>query len=425
VGIRQAHRATLIVAFATVVSALLITPWAPRSPGLLAQESSEVTAPAPGRSFSALVQKLETSNWAPPYFKDRVTSFEPVEEDRRIKEMLGEPYSMVEVGMYSYRDSPSRAAEGRRLFFLYDFGTADNWRSNERYMFYALGARTAEEASAKFGYLIEPRGHFVGLVAMPNSDGKFDFGWSCALCHAGIDPQGRVVPGAPNHLYDGGRIRHRGLVENDPHPAYAVAGYVDRDVPLQHLASMGPGRLDRNGDRIENPVKIPSLWGLRAIRSGLFANGSGANIWFALGRHNGGVHPASEYMEALVSYLLELEPPPNPRLRGPDESRGEDVFKKAGCVSCHSGPYYTNGEVIPIEEIGTDDARVRQEFPKGYRVPTLRRLDLDRLYLHDGSVTSLQDLFAVPRPPDVKGHAYGLDLTNEEKHNLVAFLLSL
>lgn len=398
----------------------------PPAPAPFAQESSESAVAQPsGSSFSALVQKLEGGNWAPPYFAGRVTIFNPAEEDRRLVEMAAEPPTMLEVGMYSYRISPKRADEGRRLFFVYDFGTADNWRSNERYMFYALGATSAEDLRARFGILIEPRGHLMGIVGMPSPDGRLDYGWSCAMCHAAVGPDGGVIPGAPNHSYDSGRIRHRGLVENDPHPAYAGPGYVDRDVPVESLATLGPGRMDRNGDRIDNPVKIPSLWGLKAIRSGLFANGSGANFWFALSRHNGGVHPASEYMEALIAFLLALEPPRNPKERGEAESQGESVFRKAGCGSCHAGPYYTNGEVVPVEVIGTDAARVRQEFPKGYRVPSLRRLDLDRLFLHDGSVKSLPDLFSRRRLAAVKGHVYGLDLSEEEKKSLVAFLLSL
>jgi len=396
------------------------------APALLAQEGSETGLTRPtGKTFTALVQKLDSENWVPPYFAGRATLFDPVDEDRRLKEMIAEPYTMLEAGMYSYRVSPKRAEEGRRLFFLYDFGTADNWRSNERYMFYALGASSAEDLRARFGILMEPRGHLMGIVGMPSPDGRIDYGVSCALCHVAIAPDGGVVPGAPNHLYDSGKIRHRALVENDPHPAYVGPGYVDRDIPIERLASLGPGRMDRNSDRIENPVRIPPLWALKANRSGIFANGSGGNFWFALARHNGGAHPASEFIEAVVAYLLQLEPPPNPRMRGQVESRGEEIFKRAGCRSCHSGPYYTNGEVVPLEVIGTDGARVRQEFPKGYRVPSLRRLDLDRLFLHDGSVTSLADLFSTKRPAAVKGHRFGLELKDEEKSDLVAFLLSL
>lgn len=126
-----------------------------------------------------------------------------------------------------------------------------------------------------------------------------------------------------------------------------------------------------------------------------------------------------------MAYVLSLEPPSNPAPRGESEQRGEVVFKREGCPACHSGPYYTSGEVIPLEVIGTDPARVRQEFPRGYRVPTLRRLDLLRLYLHDGSIHSLPDLFSRERLGAVPGHEYGLDLSKEETRDLVAFLRSL
>jgi hypothetical protein len=55
----------------------------------------------------------------------------------------------------------------------------------------------------------------------------------------------------------------------------------------------------------------------------------------------------------------------------------------------------------------------------------LRRLDLCGRFLHDGSIISLPDLFSRRRPGGAGGHAYGLDLPEAEKKDLVAFLLSL
>jgi cytochrome c peroxidase len=101
------------------------------------------------------------------------------------------------------------------------------------------------------------------------------------------------------------------------------------------------------------------------------------------------------------------------------------VFGAAGCASCHAGPDYTSGEVIPLPVIGTDGARAAVEFPKGYKVPSLRRLDLQSLFLHDGSVDSLALLFSKERLNRIKGHEYGLDLPPGDKEDLVAFLLSL
>ena len=80
---RRAPRAfTVIVAGAIPVAAVLLTP------ALLAQESSETGIGRPGgESFTALVQKLESENWVPAFFASRVAVFDPVDEDRRLKEM--------------------------------------------------------------------------------------------------------------------------------------------------------------------------------------------------------------------------------------------------------------------------------------------------------------------------------------------------
>lgn len=392
---------------------------------VLAQEGPGPRGIVPGSDFVALVQRLEAENWVPPYFNGRVPIFDPAGEQRRLQEVLAERYLLVKAGLYEYRTSPRRVEQGGRLFSLYDFGSAETWRATERYMFYALGVSSAEELRSRFGIWSDPRGHLVGVVGMPNSDGRTDYGWSCALCHSGPGSDGRPIPGAPNHLYDYGRIRYRGLVEHDPRPPHLGPNSTDGGIPVEQLMALGPGRHDMNDDRVSNPVKVPSLWGLRQVRRGFFANGGMDNLWFLLGVHNRGVHPPSICLETLVAFVLSLEPPPNPRVRGPSEARGEEVFRRAGCASCHSGPYYTNGEVIPLVAIGTDPERVRVDFPKGYRVPTLRRLDLARLYLHDGSIKSLPDLFSRGRLSTVKGHEYGLDLSDEERTDLVAFLLSL
>jgi hypothetical protein len=373
--------------------------------------------------FAALSRRLEAEDWAPPYFAGRVPIFQREQEERLLREMAEEPFTLVQAGHYAYRTSPRRVEVGRRLFHLYDWGTADHWRPSQRFAFHALGLSSAEEVRARYGILIDPRDGLVGLVGRPAPGGRIDYGWSCALCHAGAGPGGEIVSGAPNHRYDLGAFHHRALVAHRPRSPL-TQGLLDRDTPVEDLAGLGPGRLDMNGDRARNPVKIPSLWGLRETRTGMFANGSVGNIWMGIA-HNGGLFPASELLEALVAYVLSLEPPPNPRRGGGAEARGERIFQSSGCASCHAGPYYTSGETVAIEAIGTDPARASVEFPKGYRVPTLRRLDLLGLFLHDGSIASLPDLFRRERLDRVPGHEYGLDLTDEEKDDLVAFLLCL
>lgn len=399
----------------SIAAALLLVGVA--SSGLAAQHAESA------EPHESVMQRLDLQNWVPSWFKGRVPLFIEARQDPLIAAMRKETWELVTIGDYSYRTSPTRVELGRRLFETYDWGTAGLWRPELRFIFYALDVDSAEDLEAKYGILVDREGALIGLRGHASPDGLVDYGWSCALCHTGLGPKKEAVPGSPNHRLDYGRMYHRALVEHPSRPS-VIGPMLDRDTPLAALKSLGPGRIDINADRTTNAVKIPALWGLRASRSGMFANGSVDNIWMGIA-HNGGPFPSSEFLEAVVAYVLSLEPPLNPRAGDPSAVLGKEVFERAGCVSCHSGPYYTDGEVIPLEVIGTNPARVAMELPKGYRVPSLRRLDLQQLFLHDGSITSLPDLFSRDRLKTVPGHLYGLDLTEKERGELVAFLLSL
>ena len=391
---------------------------------LLASAAAVGLAVSQQETYDALSARLERESWVPPYFAGRVPIFDPRQHEPLVATMRQEPFEEVRAGRYAYRTSPARIELGRRLFETYDWGTAETWRPAQRYTWYSLGLTTAEELQARYGVRLRPDGTLLGLTGMVAQDGKTDYGWTCAMCHATLDSEGRVVLGSPNHKLAYGLMHHRALVTHPSRPAAPGPGLIDKDTPLADLISLGPGRIDMNGDRRVNAVKIPSLWGLRSLRSGIFANGSIGNIWMGI-PHNGGPFPASDLIEAVVAYVLSLEPPPNPAAAQPAAARGRKVFEGEGCASCHAGGDYTNGEVIPLPAIGTDPSRAAVEFPKGYKVPSLRRLDLQQLFLHDGSADALAPLFSKERLNRIKGHEYGLDLAPKEKDDLVAFLLSL
>jgi mono/diheme cytochrome c family protein len=170
---------------------------------------------------------------------------------------------------------------------------------------------------------------------------------------------------------------------------------------------------------------------------------------------------ADEVLYAIGMYLMSLDPPKNPD-RASDEVviRGEQIFRREGCVNCHVAPNYTSGKLtlaqgwhlptnhpnrddILLRSVGTDPALALQTR-KGtglYKIPSLRGVWYRRLLLHDGSLTSLEQLFDAARldgafrptgwnPPGVTtravpGHAFGISLTPDEKKNLIAFLRSL
>jgi hypothetical protein len=155
------------------------------------------------------------------------------------------------------------------------------------------------------------------------------------------------------------------------------------------------------------------------------------------------VRPPDEAMYAMALYLESLTPAPSPFPFDARARRGQQVFEREGCGSCHSPPSYTNGKLIAASSIGTDPG-LTTRTRKGtgsYRVPTLRGLWYRGAYEHSGSVASLEDWFDPRRlQPDyrptawrglgverraVPGHEFGLDLVDADRGDLIAFLLTL
>jgi hypothetical protein len=170
---------------------------------------------------------------------------------------------------------------------------------------------------------------------------------------------------------------------------------------------------------------------------------------------------ADEVLYAIGVYLMSLEPPKNPNPPPADlVARGEAVFRREKCGSCHPAPDYTTGELTPVNgfeppfnhpnfgdvrdvSVGTDPGlALRTRKGTGfYKIPSLRGLWYRPRLLHDASIASLEELFDAARlspeyepkgwsPPGVTRRAVpGFEsltkLTPEDKAALIAFLRSL
>ena len=167
-----------------------------------------------------------------------------------------------------------------------------------------------------------------------------------------------------------------------------------------------------------------------------------------------------EIVFALGKYLFSLEPLPNPVAGGPQAEAGEAVFKREGCVGCHTPPSYTNNkltlaagftppaghpaaaDILPMSVNTDPNLALRTRKGTGlYKVPSLRGIWRRTLLSHDGSVASLEDWFDPRRLRDdyvptgfkgykvehraVPGHEFGLRLSAGDKAALLAFLRSL
>ncbi len=169
---------------------------------------------------------------------------------------------------------------------------------------------------------------------------------------------------------------------------------------------------------------------------------------------------SDEQLYAMALYIYSLKPPPNPNKFDSLAKRGQMVFEQEGCAVCHTPPLYTNNKLTPVEgfkvpedhrrkydilpmSVGTDP-NLAMKTRRGtgyYKVPSLKGVWYRGPFEHNGSVATLEDWFDPCRLKDdyvptgfrgsgvktraVKGHAYGLGLSVEDRKALIAFLKTL
>ncbi len=270
----------------------------------------------------------------------------------------------------------------------------------------------------------------------------------------------------------------------DPADAYPELTFEKLE---QIFSAIPPGVIDRQGSSALYPVQIPDLIGIRdriyLDHSGLQRHrGPGdimrygalnqdMNLWASYGTwipsaKDGKLPPpatlgrySDEQLYALALFLYSLRPPPNPNKFEELAARGERVFTKAGCAGCHTAPLYTNNKltlakgfplpadtrrdaIMPLS-VGTDE-RLALKTRRGtgfYKVPSLKGVWYRGPFEHGGSVATLEDWFNPERLRDdyvptgfighhvthraVKGHEFGLTLSDRDRQALIAFLRTL
>lgn len=397
--------------------------------------------PAPSKATALpqsweLMRDLKASGWEPPYFDGTVRTFPDGYHLDLARRALGSPTQSVTVGGFVYRTSPELIAAGREIFRTYHFGSHLYW-DFRRAIDHATGITKPEDYETVYGVKRDNEGFFVGIVGVKRANGDVEYGHSCALCHSNVAEDRTIVDGMANHDYDIGAY-YDALRTKISDPEVITLG----DSTLDALRFSGAGRTDSTVDSHYAPMRVPHLYALRAFEHGVRANGDMPNLWIQCYRNlNAAYAVDSEIMEAVMAYMLSLEPPANPHARGETEARGRAVFEAQRCHRCHMPPYYTDGQVVDWSVIRTDPDRIVNGWPKGYKVASLLRLDQYKLYLHDGSLTSIDQMFdparlqpsyGAPGIPQgrrkgegVQGHMFGMRLSPEDRAALVAFLRSL
>jgi hypothetical protein len=255
------------------------------------------------------------------------------------------------------------------------------------------------------------------------------------------------------------------------------------DEILAALEAQPPGVAIRQGTSLRYPAQVPDLIGVKdrlyLDHTGLVRHRSIGDLmrYAAL---NQGMQQVARYgdfipegrdfrdrsrfsdeqLYALAMYLYSLKPPPNPNRFDALAAKGQTVFSREGCASCHTPPLYTNNKLTPADgftipaghaerfdimptSVGTDpNSALKTRRGTGYyKVPSLRGVWYRGPFEHNGSVATLEDWFDPRRLKDdyvptahigyglktraVKGHRFGLDLAVEDKKALIAFLKTL
>ncbi len=205
---------------------------------------------------------------------------------------------------------------------------------------------------------------------------------------------------------------------------------------MKQFPAMGPGRVDtfnpykfnlfslKDNNPYVGTADLPSLWN-QAPRKGMWLHWDGNNDSIEERNRSAaiGAGASSESlevpaMERLAEWVAMLQPPsfPNDKIDRAKALEGAAVYEQ-NCAVCHSFKGAKIGQVVPIQEIGTDPERLHSftseladkmntlgeghawrfsHFKKtqGYSNMPLDGIWLRAPYLHNGSVPTLRDLLA-------------------------------
>ena len=326
----------------------------------------------------------------------------------------------------------------------------------------------------RWGFVLE-RGRPVGLLRADHRGITVGVA-GCALCHSGR-AAGRFVPGLGNKNVDvtqtarDVRILARGFMPLplDPRQFHdwrtlrrQSIGFADRLADPRHgnftqglvpLAFIRQWLYETAGrtlppDPRHASVKVPALWGYGLKRAeGSFCDGLGEGVGWAAAVELAagqraetvrGYAPRLEHAEDVIAAFL---PPPYPYAVDHDRAaRGGRVFAER-CARCHGAyarddqglPRYAAPRFVPLDSVGTDDARLASNTPdfyqvvatnplgplltvhhteRGYFAPRLDGIWSRFPYLHNGSVPSLA---AMLTPPARRPLAFSLAVAGEER----------
>jgi cytochrome c peroxidase len=120
-------------------------------------------------------------------------------------------------------------------------------------------------------------------------------------------------------------------------------------------------------------------------------------------------------------YLRNLKPVESPFLVKGELSgkakKGKRIFEDIGCLQCHSGKYYTDGNSY---DVGTGIAPIQNN---NFDTPTLIEIWRTSPYLNDGRAKTMKEVFTKFNTENKHGKTS--NLTDKDLDNLIEYILSL
>jgi hypothetical protein len=317
---------------------------------------------------------------------------------------------------------------------------------------------------------------------------------ACLMCHARVMPDGTLLKGAqgnfPADRVIADNLRKQSADSKDPRTflegirlgqqTFFSMPWLRPDpiaridsMPLEEIArvyaAIPPGVTTRVNLSLFAPAQIPDLIGLEDRRhldhTGVVLQRSiadlmryvalvqGANSFDQFGDFSlldplpaasGFERYSDEQLYALGRYLYSLTPPSNPNSFDATAARGQRIFARESCDSCHTPPLYTSNKLTPVagftvppqhleryaiinRVVGTDpELALRTRKGTGYyKVPSLKGVWYRGPLQHGGAAATLEEWFEPGRQTRIPGHPFGLELEPDDRRALIAFLRTL
>lgn len=132
------------------------------------------------------------------------------------------------------------------------------------------------------------------------------------------------------------------------------------------------------------------------------------------------VHPEG-YAAEIDAFLKKMKPVPSPLHNtgklSPAAMRGKDIYRQAGCASCHPEPLFTD---LKKHDVGTGTG---SELKKEFDTPALVEVWRTAPYLYDGRASSMQEVLTRFNIGDRHGRVS--DLNEHQLQDLIDYVMSL